>query len=101
MSSVFHPVVSNYGPESATCVPANLTAIKTDLWAWTGWIVIADLFVLFLSLFMNWVPIEFAMVGGELSRCVFFRLLLPPPSRIRICTSFSSLNEDDARARAP
>lgn len=51
---------------SGKCVPQNFTKVSVPaLWDWQGWIVIVDLFVLFVTLFMGYVPIEFAMVAAS------------------------------------
>jgi len=53
------------------CKPANLTIPPSGLWGWTGWLTLGDIFFLFVVLFNQLIPIEFAMVTASfvLVRC--------------------------------
>ena len=55
--------------ELAACVPTNLTSkslTTPGLWSWQGWYTIFDIFFLFVALFFELVPVEFAMVAAVL-----------------------------------
>ena len=62
--------IASFSPRSlAACVPYNFTAASLaegQLWGWQGWYTIIDIFFLFVVLFFNLVPVEFAMVAAVL-----------------------------------
>jgi di/tricarboxylate transporter len=63
-SSLLSMVEAATTSSSKQCVPYNWTAANQNLVVnWQGYFVLADIFVLFITLYFDIAPIEFAMVG--------------------------------------
>ena len=48
------------------CKPKAIPNVTGGMWGWQGWFTIIDIAILFVVLFNQWVPIEFAMVAASL-----------------------------------